>query len=200
MNHKCILHDSPIALLLIDVINDLEFEEGQKLIEYALPMARNIAQLKLAAKRRGVPCVYINDNFGQWQSDFKHLVARCVKDGVRGAPVARELAPQRDDYFVLKPRHSGFFQTPLDILLQDLHARKLILCGLTTDSCVLFTANDGYLRGLEIFVPADCCAALAKRRHTDALGQMRRTLKANTVASVQIDFDRLLQKATFSRS
>lgn len=200
MNHKCVLHDSPIALLLIDIINDLEFEEGQRLIEYALPMARNIAQLKLAAKRRGVPCVYINDNFGQWQSDFKHLVARCVKDGVRGAPVARELAPQRDDYFVLKPRHSGFFQTPLDILLQDLHARKLILCGLTTDSCVLFIANDGYLRGLEIFVPADCCAALAKRRHTDALGQMRRALKANTVASVQIDFDRLLQKATFSRS
>lgn len=198
MNHKCVLHNSPVALLLIDVINDLEFEEGQRLIEYALPMARNIVQLKLAAKKRGVPCVYINDNFGQWQSDFKHLVARCVKDGVRGAPVARELAPQRDDYFVLKPRHSGFFQTPLDILLQDLHARKLILCGLTTDSCVLFTANDGYLRGLEVFVPADCCAALAKRRHTDALGQMRRTLKANTVASGQIDFDRLLQKDTFS--
>lgn len=200
MDYKCVLHDSPVALLLIDVINDLEFEERQRLIEYALPMAQNIAQLKLVAQRRGIPCLYINDNFGQWQSDFKHLVTRCAKDGVRGAPIARELAPRRDDYFVLKPRHSGFFQTPLDILLQDLHARKLILCGLTTDSCVLFAANDGYLRGLEIFVPADCCVAVAKRRHTDALGQMRRTLKANTAASVQIDFDRLLQKDTFSRS
>ncbi|MGH8762942.1 MAG: cysteine hydrolase family protein [Nitrosospira sp.] len=200
MNYKCVLHDSPVALLLIDVINDLEFEEGQRLIEYALPMAQKIAQLKLVAKRHGIPCLYINDNFGQWQSDFKHLVRRCAKDGVRGAPITRELAPRRDDYFVLKPRHSGFFQTPLDILLQDLHARKLILCGLTTDSCVLFTANDGYLRGLEIFVPADCCVAVAKRRHTDALGQMRRTLKANTAASAQIDFDRLLQKDAFSRS
>jgi nicotinamidase-related amidase len=194
MNPQCVRHDCTVALLLIDVINDLEFEEGEKLVEYALPMAQNIARLKLEAKKHGVPCLYVNDNFGQWQSDFKHLVTRCVKDGTRGAPVARELVPQRDDYFVLKPRHSGFFQTPLDLLLQNLHARKLIICGLTTDSCVLFTANDAYLRGLEIFVPADCCAALAKRRHSDALGQMRRTLKANTMNSTRIDFERLLQK------
>jgi nicotinamidase-related amidase len=194
MNPKCVRHDCTVALLLIDVINDLEFEEGEKLVEYALPMAQNIARLKLEAKKHGVPCLYVNDNFGQWQSDFKHLVTRCVKDGTRGAPVARELVPQRDDYFVLKPRHSGFFQTPLDLLLQNLHARKLIICGLTTDSCVLFTANDAYLRGLEIFVPADCCAALAKRRHSDALGQMRRTLKANTMNSTRIDFERLLKK------
>jgi nicotinamidase-related amidase len=164
MDPKCVRHDCTVALLLIDVINDLEFEEGEKLVEYALPMAQNIAQLKLEAKKHGVPCLYVNDNFGQWQSDFKHLVTRCV------------------------------FQTPLDLLLQNLHARKLIICGLTTDSCVLFTANDAYLRGLEIFVPADCCAALAKRRHSDALGQMRRTLKANTMDSNRIDFERLLQK------
>lgn len=194
MNQTCILHDSSAVLLLIDVINDLEFEEGQRLVEYALPMARNITQLKLEAKKRGIPCLYVNDNFGQWQSDFKHLVKRCKKRGVCGAPVACELLPQRDDYFVLKPRHSGFFQTPLDLLLQNLHARKLILCGLTIDSCVLFTANDGYLRGREIFVPSDCCAAVAKHRHMDALGQMRRTLKADTTASLQIDFEQLLQK------
>jgi nicotinamidase-related amidase len=193
MNHQCVLHDSSVALLLIDVINDLEFEEGERLVEYALPMARNIARLKFEAKTRGVPCLYVNDNFGQWQSDFKHLVKRCTKRGMRGAPIVRELLPERDDYFVLKPRHSGFFQTPLDLLLQNLHAKKLILCGLTTDSCVLFTANDGYLRGLEIFVPADCCTALAKYRHRDALGQMRRTLKANTTASIQMDFAQLLK-------
>jgi nicotinamidase-related amidase len=134
----------------------------------------------------------VNDNFGQWQSDFKHLVSRCVKDGVCGAPLARELVPQQDDYFVLKPRHSGFFQTPLDLLLQSLHAKKLILCGLTTDSCVLFTANDAYLRGFEIHIPSDCCAAINKSRHTDALGQMRRTLKANTAESARIDLEQLL--------
>jgi nicotinamidase-related amidase len=194
MDDNCVIHECSVALLLIDVINDLEFDEGEKLVEYAIPMARNIARLKLEAKKHGIPCLYVNDNFGQWQSDFKHLVAHCVSDGVRGAPIARELAPQQDDYFVLKPRHSGFFQTPLDLLLQSLQTEKLILCGLTTDSCVLFTANDGYLRDFEIFVPADCCASVAKHRHTDALGQMRRTLKANTTASLQIDFEQLFRK------
>lgn len=194
MDDNCVIHECSVALLLIDVINDLEFDEGEKLVEYAIPMARNIARLKLEAKKRGIPCLYVNDNFGQWQSDFKHLVARCVSNGVRGAPIARELVPQQDDYFVLKPRHSGFFQTPLDLLLQSLQTKKLILCGLTTDSRVLSTANDGYLRDFEIFVPADCCASVAKHRHIDALGQMRRTLKANTTASLQIDFEQLFRK------
>lgn len=194
MNDNCVLHECPVALLLIDVINDLEFHSGEKLVEHAIPMARHIAQLKREAKKSGIPCLYVNDNFGQWQSDFKHLVASCVGDEARGAPIARELAPQHDDYFVLKPRHSGFFQTPLDLLLQNLRAKKLILCGLTTDSCVLFTANDAYLRGFEILVPADCCAAVAKHRHIGALGQMRRTLKADTRASVQIDLEKLFQK------
>lgn len=192
MNDNCVLHECAVALLLIDVINDLEFESGQQLVEYAAPMARNISSFKAEAKKLGIPCLYVNDNFGQWQSDFKHLVSRCVKDGIYGAPVARELAPQQDDYFVLKPRHSGFFQTPLDLLLQSLHAKKLILCGLTTDSCVLFTANDAYLRGFDIYIPSDCCAAINKSRHMNALGQMRRTLKAATAESVHIDLERLL--------
>jgi len=194
MNDNCVLHECPVALLLIDVINDLEFHEGEKLVEHAMPMARHIAQLKREAKKSGIPCLYVNDNFGQWQSDFKHLVASCAGDEVRGAPIARELAPQQDDYFVLKPRHSGFFQTPLDLLLQNLRAKKLILCGLTTDSCVLFIANDAYLRGFEILVPADCCAAVAKHRHLGALGQMRRTLKADTTASAQIELEQLFEK------
>jgi nicotinamidase-related amidase len=199
MNNNHVNHESPIALLLIDVINDLEFDGGEKLIEYAMPMARNVAKLKFEAKKRGVPCLYVNDNFGQWKSDFKHLVKRCSSEGVRGAPITRELAPEEDDYFVLKPRQSGFFQTPLDLLLQDLHTEKLILCGLTTDSCVLFTANDGYLRNRRILVPADCCAALSRNRHTDALGQMRRTVKADTTPSGEFDFEQLMEKDGKSR-
>jgi nicotinamidase-related amidase len=193
MDNNHVNHESPIALLLIDVINDLEFDGGDKLIKYAMPMARNIAKLKLEAKNWGIPCLYVNDNFGQWKSDFQHLVKRCSREGVRGAPITRELAPQGDDYFVLKPRQSGFFQTPLDLLLQDLHAEKLILCGLTTDSCVLFTANDGYLRNRKILVPADCCAALSQGRHTAALGQMHRTVKADTTSSPEIDFEKLIR-------
>jgi nicotinamidase-related amidase len=194
MNDECVLHKCDLALLLIDVINDLEFQDGEKLAATAVPVAGNIARLKLEAKSNGVPCLYVNDNFGQWQSDFKHLVSSCMRDGIRGAPLVKQFLPQRDDYFVLKPRHSGFFQTPLDLLLRDLGARQLILCGLTTDSCVLFTANDAYLRGFDILVPADCSAAMSGNRHTAALGQMRRTLKAVTVESPNIDFKKLLNQ------
>jgi nicotinamidase-related amidase len=194
MNDECVLHECALALLLIDVINDLEFEDGEKLVAAAVPVAGNIARLKIEAKINGVPCLYVNDNFGQWQSDFKHLVSSCMRDCVRGAPIVQQLVPRRDDYFVLKPRHSGFFQTPLDLLLRDLGARKLILCGLTTDSCVLFTANDAYLRGFEIIVPADCSAAVTASRHATALGQMRRTLKAATTDSTRIDFKELLNQ------
>lgn len=109
MNDECVQHECAVALLLIDVINDLEFDGGEALAKAALPAAGNIAWLKQEAKKHGVPCLYVNENFGQWQSDFKHLVMRCVQDNVRGAPISRQLAPEPDDYFVLKPRHSGFF-------------------------------------------------------------------------------------------
>ena len=191
MNDKCVLHRCNLALLLIDVINDLEFQDGEKLAATAVPVAGNIARLKLEAKSNGVPCLYVNDNFGQWQSDFKHLVSSCMRDGIRGAPLVKQFLPQRDDYFVLKPRHSGFFQTPLDLLLRDLGARQLILCGLTTDSCVLFTANDAYLRGFEILVPSGlqchdvrkstfhCARPDAKNAESDNLSNRRISTSRN---------------------
>ena len=109
-----------VALLLIDVINDLEFPEGDQLLQHALPMAERIAALKRRAKAAGIPAIYVNDNFGRWQSDFNAQVEHCLHDGVRGQPIAELLRPDEDDYFVLKPKHSGFFSTTLDILLDYL--------------------------------------------------------------------------------
>lgn len=105
------------ALLLIDVINDLEFEGGEKLLTQALPMAVSLAALKSRAKAVGVPAVYVNDNFGRWRSEFAKLVRHCLKEDVRGRPVVTHLIPEQDDYFVLKPKHSAFFQTNLESLL-----------------------------------------------------------------------------------
>ncbi|HET7060830.1 MAG TPA: isochorismatase family cysteine hydrolase [Nitrosospira sp.] len=194
MDDNCVIHECKVALLLIDVINDLEFPGGDKLVDSAEAAAENTAALKRQAKAHRVPCLYVNDNFGQWQSDFKKTVARCAREGVRGSGMSRKLAPEANDYFVLKPRHSGFYQTPLDLLLRHLRAARLILCGLTTDSCVSFTANDAYLRGYEILVPEDCSAAISQSRHSGALQQMRNTLKARTEESGQIDFAKLLEK------
>src|SRR5437016_13968235 len=124
---------SPIALLLIDVINDMEFEEGHSLLKQALPAARKIAALKKRAQDAGIPVIYVNDNFGRWQSDFKKLVAHVIDDQTRGGPIGELLRPQPDDYFVLKPKHSGFFSTSLDLLLRHLGSETLILAGWAGD-------------------------------------------------------------------
>src|SRR3954447_22742805 len=131
-----------VAIVLIDVINDLEFPEGDQLLRYAVPMAERIARLKEQAGRAGVPVIYVNDNFGRWRSDFNAQVEHCMNDGVPGKAVVERLRPEEDDYFVLKPKHSGFFSTTLDILLDYLGARTVILTGIAGNICVLFTAND----------------------------------------------------------
>ena len=176
------------ALLLIDVINELEFPGAEKLLPKAVPMARRVAALKRRAERAGVPCVYVNDNFGQWRSDFQRLVERVLEGGARGEPVGRLLAPADDDYFVLKPLHSGFYSTALDTLLRELGCRKLVICGMATDSCVLFTAADAYIRGFEIVVPSDGCASESGARHRGALAVMKKMLKARTPRCAGISF------------
>ena len=185
---------SPVALLLIDVINDLEFDGGEKAVEHAVPMAEAIAELKRRAKDAGIPVVYSNDNYGRWQSNFDRIVDHVLEDGVRGEPLARLLRPDADDYFVLKPKHSGFYSTTLETLLEYLQARRVVLTGLTTNSCVLFTASDAYMRDLAIFVPEDCVAAESPDEHDHALAQMRRLLKADTRPSTELDLEELTRE------
>ena len=181
---------SEIALLLIDVINDFEFEGGDELLHHALPAARNIARLKELARRSNTPVIYVNDNFGRWRSDFKRIVDHCLHDRVRGLPIAKLLAPGDDDYFVLKPKHSGFYCTTLDLLLQYLGARKLVITGVAGNNCVLFTANDAYMRDYQLIVPSDCLASIRSSDNEAALRQMELVLKADTSPSTEISFDR----------
>lgn len=184
----------PVALILIDVINDMEFNSGPRLLEQALPMAEKLKALKRRAKQLGIPAVYVNDNFGQWQSDFSRVVEHCLKDGVRGQPVVELLAPDKDDYFVLKPKHSGFFNTNLDILLKYLKAETLILTGFAGNICVLFTANDAYMRDFDLVVPADCIASANPEDNERALDLMQHHLKADTTPSDQLDLTALLER------
>lgn len=177
-----------VALLLIDVINDLEFPEGDQLLRHALPMACRIADLKARARREQVPVVYVNDNFGRWRSDLNAQVEHCLKDGVRGRPVVELLRPDDQDYFVLKPKHSGFYSTSLDILLDYLGVRAVVLAGMAANICVLFTANDAYMRDLHLAVPADCVASNTEEESRYALDQMRQVLKADVRPSDELDF------------
>jgi nicotinamidase-related amidase len=125
--------------VLIDVVNDLEFDGGAALLSQNLPMANALKPLKHRAKAHGIPVIYANDNFGRWRSDFPKLVKHCLQSNVRGRPIVRLLRPDEDDYFILKPKHSAFFQTNLEILLGYLGATVLILTGMAGDICVLLT-------------------------------------------------------------
>jgi nicotinamidase-related amidase len=177
-----------IALLLIDVINDLDFPESDGLVRQALPMARRLADLKQRAKAAGVPVVYVNDNFGRWRSDFHSQIRHCLDDGVPGRPVVELLKPDPDDYFVLKPKHSGFHSTTLDLLLKYLGTETVVLTGIATNICVLFTANDAYQRDFGLVIPADCVAANTQELTQAALTQMRQVLKADVRPSGEVDF------------
>jgi nicotinamidase-related amidase len=177
---------SAVVLLLIDVINDLEFEGGDALLAQALPMAERLAALKRRARAAGIPAIYVNDNFGRWRSDLNAIIAHCRADDVRGRALVEWLAPAADDYFVLKPKHSGFFSTTLDTLLEYLRAHTLILTGLTADNCVLFTASDAYLRDFHLVVPADCVASIDPEHTRQALEHMRRVLKADLTPSTRL--------------
>ena len=189
--HGNVPDKSPVALLLIDVINDFEFPGGDRLFENALPIARRLHELAARARTLGIPVVYVNDNFGKWQSDKQELLRHCLEDEVRGTPFVEQLVPDDEDYFVLKPKHSGFYSTTLATLLAYLQARTLILTGLAGNSCVLFTASDAFLRDFHIVVPADCTASIDGRDNEHALRQMREILHADTTPSTELDLERL---------
>ena len=176
---------SAAALILIDVINDFDFPEGEQLLELALPAGKNIAALKQRANEAGMPAIYVNDNFGRWRSDFKKIVSHC-RDS-RGKPFVELLLPHEDDYFVLKPKNSGFYSTTLDLLLTHLGVKNLILTGIQGKNCVLFTANDGYMRDYRIFVPSDCAVSYPKEENQHALDQMQNVLKADITIAEELD-------------
>ena len=189
--HGNVPDKSLVALLLIDVINDLDFPEANELLKHALPMAHQIAALKKRAKRDGIPVVYVNDNFGRWRSDFKAQVDHCLQAGAIGKPIVELLRPDEDDYFVLKPKHSGFFSTTLDTLLEYLGVQAVILTGIAANICVLFTANDAYMRDFHLLVPSDCVASNTEDENRYGLEQMRKVLKADTRPSTEISFEAL---------
>jgi nicotinamidase-related amidase len=171
---------SGAALLLIDFINPFDFDGAAALLEHTLPAAKQVRDLCVRARSARVPIVYVNDNFDCWHLGFRDLVARFGAAGARGRDVVRMLEPDFErDHFILKPMHSGFFRTPLEVLLQRLGARTLVLTGIAAESCVLFTANDAYMRGFALVVPADCAASQSADDHRYALRHMQRVLKAD---------------------
>ena len=189
--HGNVPDNAGAALLLIDVINDFEFEGGAELLQQALPVGRNIAELKRRAKQHGIPVIYVNDNFGKWQSDLNKIVSHCLEDGVRGEAFVKLVLPDEDDYFVLKPKHSGFYCTSLELVLEHTGARSLILAGIAGNNCVLFTANDAYMRDFKLIVPEDCSVSISAEDNEHAFEQMRKVLKADIRPAAELNLEEL---------
>jgi len=188
-------HKSPVALILIDVINDFDFPDGARLLRNALPIAPRLARLKERARRARIPAIYVNDNFGQWRSDASTLLESCLRPKAAGRQFVEQIRPDKEDYFVLKPMHSAFFQTPLEVLLRYLGASSLILCGLATNSCIVCTAHDANMRDFHLSVPSDCSAARTSREHAQAIRHIKEMANASVMSSVSLRFDELRRSA-----
>jgi nicotinamidase-related amidase len=185
-----------LALLLVDVISDFAFPTAEQLFPRAWKAARRLATLKARARSAGVPCIYVNDNYGRWRSDFHAQIEHCLADDSRGKPIVELLAPGPEDYFVLKPKHSAFYQTCMSALLEHLGTKNLVLGGFATDSCVMFSATDAYLRGYGLIIPRDGTAADDVKNHKSALSHMQRSLHARIAGCADIRFARGKRGAT----
>lgn len=165
------------ALIILDMLNTFEFPEGKKLLKHAKSMAGNIQKLKEKCKRKNIPVIYVNDNFGKWRSDWQNLYEICADKNCLGKDIAMKLKPESHDFFILKPKHSGFYATPLEILLTDLGIKRLILTGIAGNICVLFTAYEAHMRQFDIIIPKDCISSNSKKDNDYAMEQFKNVFK-----------------------
>jgi nicotinamidase-related amidase len=176
-----------MALLVIDMISAWDFPDAAKLAAGAVAIAPRIAALKRRCVDAGVPAIYVNDNHGYWRSDFREVVQRSIdKGGATGRSIAEALAPRPEDYSVLKPKHSAFFATPLDLLLRHLGVKCLVVTGVATDQCIVMSASDAHMRDYDVVVPQDCVAAQTDDRNRRALDYLREAQKTKTTVSTRI--------------
>ena len=171
------------VLVLVDFINPLDFPGADRLAPSALQAARATARLKTKLAEQNVPAIYANDHYGTWHAEFSDVLRVCLAlPGPRGE-IARLLTPAPQDLTILKPRHSAFFATPLDLLLREMQAKELVIVGLAADMCVQLTAVEAYMHGYSAWVPADCTAAETTQAKRQALEHMARVMKCSTALS-----------------
>jgi nicotinamidase-related amidase len=187
----------PLALLLIDVLTTFQFADGDAILQHALAMRDALVRLKSRVRKAGIPVLYVNDNFGDWRSEKEVLMGRCLE--AKGAQFVRPLLPDSEDYFVLKPMHSAFYMTPLEVLLQHLQIETLILTGLTSNSCITVTAHDANMRGFDIYIPPDCSCARNAEEHAQALAQLESMAGAEIRPSNSLKLPNLIRAAQISR-
>ncbi|RSD22508.1 isochorismatase family cysteine hydrolase [Mesobacillus subterraneus] len=177
---------SKTALLIIDMINDFNFDEGEALAKNTRKIIDPILTLKKNFNEQDMPVIYINDHYNLWQADFEKIMEYCSNE--KSEAIIKKIAPEKNqDYFLIKPKHSAFYGTALHTLLQQLKVDTLILSGVAGNICVLFTANDAYMREYNLIIPEDCIASNNDQDNHYALTMMKNVLTAETAPSTQLD-------------
>jgi len=146
------------ALLLVDVLNDFEHEDGEKLLESFRSRHDGFVAALERARADGLTVVYANDTYGDWRGNGPALVQRALEG--RGGELVEAIAPGEDDCFVVKPRYSAFDHTPLELILREREVERLLLGGMSTEGCVAQTAIDGRELGFKVTVLANACATI----------------------------------------
>jgi len=175
-----------VGLLLVDVINPLDFEDAAELAPRALAAAPSIRALRDAADAARAPVIYVNDNYGHWTSERSRIVSAIGEASDAAGQLVDALAPRGHDYFVIKPHVSGFYATNLPALLPRLGVSRLVLCGFAADICVLFTAADAHMREYDLWVPRDAVAGGHDERVAWALEIMSNSLGAETAPTGEL--------------
>lgn len=196
--HGNVPDSAKAVLLLVDVLNDLDFPKNEYLLGQASQLAESIRELKQRCASAGIPCIYANDNHGKWRSDVHEVLRHALREDAPGRTFVQALAPEPNDYVVLKPKHSAFHETPLHLILQHMGTETLIMAGVTANACVLLSVGDAYVHGYKVFVPRDCVVALTPEANDESLHLMEESFGADTRASRALELDTLSEAAEVS--
>ncbi|MEC5425031.1 isochorismatase family cysteine hydrolase [Virgibacillus sp. C22-A2] len=168
---------SNTAVVFVDIINDFDFIGGENLLKNTEKILPNLIKLRKFAKESNLPIIYVNDHYGLWQASFQKIIDYCKND--KSEEIIDALKPDDNDYFLIKPQHSAFFQTPLQSLLTELDKTHLIMAGIAGDICILFTAKDAYMYQLDMHIPQNCMASEEVDNNNYALYLMRSVMDAD---------------------
>lgn len=166
------------AILMIDLINDFQFEEGDLLLKHSRQIIPNLKKLKEYANKHHYPIIYVNDHYETWSTNFREIAETCRT--AENEDIIQQGLPEKEDYFIMKPQMSAFFRTPLGSLLEELQIEHLIMAGIAGNICILFSANDAHMRGYTLHIPENCIASNTKRHNEEAIQLMRQVFNAET--------------------
>ena len=169
------------ALVVIDMLNTYDFPDADKLVPSAADVVPNISSLIARAQDEDVPVIYVNDNYGDWNSSADELLDAGLKG--KHPELVEPLRPPEEVSFVIKARHTIFYGTPLDHLLQSEEIDRLVLTGQVTEQCILYSALDAHVRHLDVAVPSDAVAYIHEDLHEAALKMMETNMSADVTPS-----------------